>query len=84
MTELADALRRRRAVIADHPWRERDPAAQLAALAEVSTAISDWTVRHRAVLDPQLRHFLERASFDKALAYITTGEKGEHAPNHRR
>jgi hypothetical protein len=43
----------------------------LQALAEVSTAISDWPKEHRAELDPRLRHFLANASYAKALDFIT-------------
>jgi len=69
--ELAALLQRRLEVIADHTWRDRDPAAHLQALAEVSGEISDWTKEHRAELDPQLRHFLANASYAKALDFIT-------------
>ena len=68
--ELADLLRRRLSVIADHAWRDRDPAAHLDALKSASEDISAWTATHRSSLDPQLRHFLANSSFDKALAHI--------------
>lgn len=69
--ELAPLLQRRLDVIADHAWRDRDPAAHLQALAEVSGEISDWTKEHRSELDPRLRHFLANASYAKALDFIT-------------
>ena len=68
--ELAALLQRRLDVIADHTWRDRDPAAHLLALAEVSEAITVWTKEHRSVLDPRLRHFLANASYAKALDFI--------------
>lgn len=70
--ELAALLQRRLDVIADHAWRDRDPAAHLQALAEVSTAISDWRKEHRTELDPRLRHFLANASYAKALDFIAS------------
>lgn len=71
-TELADLLRKRLAIIADHSLRDRDPAAHLQALQEVSEQISSWTAAHRRELDPQLRHFLTNCSFQKALDHITS------------
>jgi len=69
-TQLATLLRRRLEVVADHAWRDRDPDAHLAALAEVSTSIDQWHKSHADQLPPRLRHFLEGASYDKALAWI--------------
>jgi len=69
--ELAPLLQRRLDVIADHAWRDRDPAAHLQALAKVSGEITDWTKEHRSELDPRLRHFLANASYAKALDFIT-------------
>ena len=66
---LIDLLRRRESVIADHAWRDRDPAAHLDALKEVSGEISAWACANGASLDPKLRHFLSNASFAKALAH---------------
>jgi hypothetical protein len=66
---LIDLLRRREAVIADHAWRDRDPAGHLDALKEVSEAIAAWASRHHESIDPKLRHFLANASFAKALAH---------------
>jgi hypothetical protein len=67
IAELRRLLERRLAVIADHGWRDRDPEGHLEALKEVSLAIGAWTARHRTELDGRLRHFLDNASFDKAL-----------------
>jgi hypothetical protein len=67
---LTDLLRRRVSIIADHAWRDRDGAGHLEALKEVSEAISTWTLAHRSALDPQLRHYLGNASFQKALAHV--------------
>jgi len=54
--ELAGLLKRRLAIIADHAWRDRDPAGHLDALRGASEAIAAWTRAHRAQVDPQLRH----------------------------
>lgn len=68
--ELSALLRRRESVIADHARRDRDPAAHLDALKEVSLAITAWAEKNRANLDPRLVHFLGNASFAKALAFL--------------
>ncbi len=74
--ELAGLLVRRREVIADHGWRDRDAAGHLEALKEVSERIMAWTAENRAAVDPQLRHFLVNCSFDKALAHVG-GARGD-------
>lgn len=71
--ELATLLQRRLDVIADHAWRDRDPAAHLQALADISGRIAEWTREHRSGLDPRLRHFLANASYAKALDFVTGG-----------
>lgn len=70
ISELTDLLRQRVAVISDHAWRDRDPAAHLDALKEVSEKISAWTLAHRIEVDAQLRHYLANASYQKALAHL--------------
>lgn len=67
---LADLLRRRESIIADHSWRDRDPADHLAALRQVSEEISEWAAENDATIDARLRHFLANASFAKALAHL--------------
>jgi transcription termination factor NusB len=68
--ELAELLRRRISIIADHDWRDRDSAGHLEALKEVSERLMAWTAENRPNLDAQLRHYLANASFDKALAHL--------------
>lgn len=68
--ELIGLLQRREAVIADHAWRDRDPEAHLEALKQVSLAISAWPDQHPDALDPKLSHYLNNASFSKALAHL--------------
>ncbi|HSI14756.1 MAG TPA: hypothetical protein VK961_22070 [Chthoniobacter sp.] len=67
---LATALRERLAVIADREWYARDPAGHLERLRTVSEQIT--TLQHQLPppVDPQLTHFLERCSYDKALAFL--------------
>lgn len=68
--ELADALRERLAVIADRASYERDAQAHLARLQAVSERIVALQGQLPAPLDPQFRHYLERCSYDKALAWL--------------
>jgi hypothetical protein len=70
LTTLADLLRERLDVIANHEWRDRDPAAHLEKLKEVSLAITDLSRELAPSLPPRLAHFMERASYDKALAFL--------------
>ena len=68
--ELAELLRQRLSIIADHAWRDRDSAGHLEALKDVSERLMAWTAENRPNLDAQLRHYLTNASFDKALAHL--------------
>ncbi|HEV7401987.1 MAG TPA: hypothetical protein VGO11_03640 [Chthoniobacteraceae bacterium] len=68
--ELADALRERLAVIADREFYARDPAAHLQRLQSASTRIVEMQGQLPAPLDPRLAHFLQRCSYDKALAWL--------------
>ncbi|MFT4176817.1 MAG: hypothetical protein QM627_09170 [Luteolibacter sp.] len=69
LSELTSLLQARLDLIADHSWRDRDPAAHLQALAEISEKIHEWTRQHRTSLDPTLRHYLANASYQKALIH---------------
>ena len=68
--QLADALRERLAVIGDRELRERDPAAHLEKLKSASDRIAHLQSQLPPDTHPQLRHFLERCSYDKALAML--------------
>jgi hypothetical protein len=72
--ELRGLLRRRIELIADHSFRERDAAAHLEALKQVSEGIMAEHQRLRAQLPPRLNHFLTQASFSKALEYLDSSE----------
>jgi len=63
-------LNERLAVIADHAWRDRDPAGHLQRLQEVSEALQVAHQKHAAVLPQRLNHFLSQASYQKALEWI--------------
>ena len=67
---LAGLLLKRREVIADHAWRDRDATGHLNALMEVSLKITAWSEAHKSEIDARLRHYLGNSSFDKALAHI--------------
>jgi len=67
---LAAALRERLAVIADREWYARDPAGHLDRLRTVSEQIDALQKQLPPPVDPRLAHFLERGSYDKALAFL--------------
>ena len=70
MQALAVALKERLALIADRAFYQRDPAAHLAALQAVSERITALTAQLPPGLDPQFAHYLQRCSYDKALAFL--------------
>ena len=73
---LAEALRERLVVIADHVHRDRDEAGHLQRLIEVSGRIDTLiTGLPSSDLDPHFHHYLERRSYEKALAWIDGGGK---------
>lgn len=68
---LALALRARLSVIADQQLREEDPATHLKKLQEALETIEACSSALKtSLLHPQLRHYLERQSYDKALSWI--------------
>jgi len=71
---LAAALRERTEVIRDHALRDRDAAAHLERLKAVSQRIAALGQALPAGAPAQLRHFLLRCSYDKALAFLETAE----------
>lgn len=68
--ELQVLLQKRVDVIADHDFRDRDPAAHLEALKEVSEEIGTYTGAHLAEFDGRLRHYLTNSSYQKALEHL--------------
>ena len=80
MNELATLLHKRLEIIGDHTFRDREPAAHLDALKEVSEGIMvlHTKLRDAGQLTPRLEHFLANCSYDKALALLQ--ETGAIAP----
>jgi len=66
---LADALRERCAIIADEQSRQ-DETNHVARLQMVSEKIERLEQQLPPTIDPQLRHFLQRRSYSKALEFI--------------
>jgi hypothetical protein len=69
LTELAAALRERLAIISDEDSR-RDPEQHTQRLRAVSERIERLEQGLSAQIDPQLRHFLQRRSYSKALELL--------------
>ncbi len=67
---LASSLRERLAIIADRQLYEQDPTMHLERLKSVSAQLSALQAQLPRRADPQLEHFLERCSYDKALAHV--------------
>ena len=73
---LAELLQKRIDLIGDHAFRDRDAQGHLAALREVSEALDASFQRLKPQLAPRLRHFMEQASYSKALEYLKQGSAG--------
>lgn len=69
--DLQQLLRQRLDVIADHAFRDRDPAGHLEALKEVSEKIAAYGQAHQAEFDGKLRHYLTNFSYQKALDHLS-------------
>jgi len=69
LAELAAALRERLTIIADAESR-RDEAQHMIRLRNVSERIERLATQLPPATDPQLRHFLARRSYSKALEFI--------------
>lgn len=67
---LAAALRVRLAVVADREFYTRDAAGHLERLRAVSEQITRLQHQLPPPIDPQLAHYLQRCSYDKALAFL--------------
>ena len=73
--ELATALRERLAIISDEESR-RDPERHMDRLKTVSEQIEKLERELPASIDPQLRHFLQRRSYNKALEHLLASAAG--------
>ena len=74
--ELREALQERLDVIADQELRARDPRAHLERLKAAASRLDAAIARVRPNCDPQLRHFLDRQSYLKALAWLEQASAG--------
>jgi hypothetical protein len=70
LSELTAALRERLAIVADEESR-RDPERHLERLKGVSCRLEELEQRLPRAVDPQLRHYLQRRSYSKALEHLT-------------
>ena len=68
-SELAQALRDRLVIIGDEQSRQ-DPEQHTARLKEISDRITSIEERLPETTDPELRHYLQRRSYDKALDFL--------------
>ena len=69
--KLQTLLKLRLAIISDHALRDRDPAAQLESLKEVSEQIDSYAKAHHQEFDARLRHYLSNCSYQKALDHLS-------------
>ncbi len=69
LLDLRDALRERLAIIRDEESR-RDQETHIARLSAVSEKIDKLVVAVPRPIDPQLAHYLQRRSYDKALEFL--------------
>jgi hypothetical protein len=69
VVNLRDALRERLAIIQDEESR-RDEAKHLSRLRAVSEKIEKLQAALPQPVDPQLTHYLQRRSYDKALEFL--------------
>jgi hypothetical protein len=69
-SELRVALQERLSVVADHELRDRDPQAHLERLKSAASRLDAAIAQLPAQCDPDLRHFLSRQSYLKALAWL--------------
>jgi hypothetical protein len=69
IVDLAATLRERLAIVGDETSR-RDPEAHTARLREVSERIENLEAALPRPINPQLAHFLQRKSYDKALEFL--------------
>ena len=78
LAELAEALRERLAIIGDEISR-RDLAGHTERLQKISEKIDLIEHRLPRTVDPQLRHFLQRRSYSKALELLEG--RGDNRPD---
>jgi hypothetical protein len=69
LANLREALRERLAIIRDEESR-RNEAKHMARLRAVSEKIDKLATALPRPIDPQLAHYLQRRSYDKALEFL--------------
>lgn len=69
-SQLHQLLRARLDIIADHAFRDRDPAGHLAEIQRRAEALAAEHERLKPVLPARLGHFLSQSSLVKALDYL--------------
>ena len=69
LADLAEALRERLALVRDEESR-RDGLKHIARLRAVSERIDRLQESLPRAIDPRLKHYLERKSYDKALEFL--------------
>ena len=69
VSDLAQALRERLAIIQDEESR-RDTGAHMVRLSAISEKIDKLQASLPRPIDPQLAHYLQRRSYDKALEFL--------------
>jgi len=74
LAELTEALRERLLIIGDQESR-RDAVRHVERLRKASDKIEAIEQRLPPTIDPQLRHFLHRRSYNKALEFLETSLK---------
>jgi hypothetical protein len=74
--KLLTAVKGRLDLVADHDFRDRDPAAHLAALKDAAARLDAEVSTLPANVDPILRHYLERQSYTKALDWLQAAVSG--------
>jgi hypothetical protein len=70
LTALRDAVAARLAVVADHELRAADPAAHLEKLKQAAGRLDALAANLPKDCDPMLRHYVERQSYVKAVAWL--------------
>jgi hypothetical protein len=69
VSDLAHALRERLAIISDEE-SQRDTETHMRRLSAISEKIDKLQAALPRPIDPQLAHYLQRRSYDKALEFL--------------
>jgi hypothetical protein len=69
IVDLREALRERLAIIGDEESR-RDEEKHMARLRMISEKIDKLSATFPRPIDPRLKHYLQRKSYDKALDFL--------------